>query len=219
MMLEATVLRKTISSQIADVIRSNILSGKYKAGDQLRQEPIASEMGVSRIPVREALHQLHSEGFVTLVSQKGAVVTGIALEEILELYEFRARVETWLIALAIPNMEEKDFATAANIACRFNSNDGQGGYSSELNWQFHLVLYAPSKREATIEIVSKLYKKVERYTNLMAGFAVNHEKSVVEHDQLLGHCRARDTPRAVDLLDTHILGGGRTLVDRLARFK
>src|SRR5690606_12145943 len=101
------------------VLRSRILSGEYKAGFQLRQEAVAVDMGVSRIPIREALHQLHSEGFVTLVSHKGAVVTEIALGEIFELYELRARVETWLLSLAIPHMTEEDLRVAEEAAVRF----------------------------------------------------------------------------------------------------
>lgn len=214
-MANSIVQKETISAQVASIIRSKILSGEYKAGSQLRQERVASEMGVSRIPVREALHQLHSEGFVTLVSHKGAVVTEIAVGEILELYELRARVETWLLALAIPHMTDKDFAVAEDAAARFGSNDGQGGYSHDLNWQFHTALYAPSKRTASIEVISKVHQKIERYTTLMTSFAVDQEKSSREHEQLLQYCRARDILHAINLLDMHIMEGGRLLVEKL----
>ena len=110
------VQRKTISTQVADALRQKILSGEYSDNFQLRQEHIAAEFGVSRIPVREALHQLHSEGFVTLVSHKGAVVSSVSMDEILELYDLRARIETWLLGLAVPRMGEADLALARDRA-------------------------------------------------------------------------------------------------------
>jgi DNA-binding GntR family transcriptional regulator len=215
-MAEAAFRKQTISAQVADAIRSRILSGAYAGGFQLRQEHIAAEMGVSRIPVREALHQLHSEGFVTLVSHKGAVVSELSLDEILELHELRARVETWLLSMAIPNMTEADLARAKEAAERF----GTLKYSHDLNWQFHALLYAPSKRKSTIELIGKVYQKIERYTKLMIAFATeNQERSHKEHLQLIELCRSKDVLRAVNLLDMHILDNGRLLIERLTRMR
>ncbi|WID95214.1 GntR family transcriptional regulator [Bosea vestrisii] len=218
-MSDTIVQKKTISSQVADVLRKRILSGEYEAGTRLRQEHIASEIGVSRIPVREALHQLHSEGYVTLVSQKGAVVSAISLGEILEMFELRARVETWLLALAIPRMTEIDFAKAQDALEHFSREGRHSEYSHALNWKFHSALYEPSGRVMTIDLVAKIHQQIERYTRLMVSLAGSQEKASREHALLLALCRTGDVERAVALLDQHITDGGQFLVERITALR
>ena len=209
------VQKKTMSAQVADAIRQRILSGEYVANLQLRQEHLAIDLGVSRVPVREALHQLHSEGFVTLVSHKGAVVTPISFEEIIELHELRVRLETWLLSLAIPRMTEADLAAALAEADRFGAQSDSVEYSFELNWGFHNVLYAASDRKATIDIMGRIHQQIERYTRMMVKLSGNQRKADSEHHRLIDLCRARDVERAVQLLDKHIMDGQRLLIDRL----
>ncbi|SDA91212.1 GntR family transcriptional regulator [Mesorhizobium qingshengii] len=213
------VQKKTISTQVADAIRQKILMGEYAGNFQLRQEHLATEFGVSRIPVREALHQLHSEGFVTLVSHKGAVVTSISLDEILELYELRARIETWLLALAIPRMTEADLALARERAEQHQEQGRTGEYSNQLNWNFHATLYAPSGRKATIELVGRIYQQLERYTRMMVTLTEIQVQSDRDHWQLIELCEAKDTLRAVSLLEMHIITSGRFLVERLQELR
>ena len=211
--------KQTLSQQVADMVRSRILSGEYSGGTQLRQEHVATELGVSRIPVREALHQLHSEGFVTLISHKGAVVSELSLDQILELYELRARVETWLLSLAIPHMTDDDLQRAKVAAEKFGNTEA-GVYSHQLNWEFHECLYRPSGRKATMEIVFGLHEKIERYTKLMMTIdSVRQKESHAEHLQLLELCKAKDTLRAVNLLDMHISDGGKQLAHKLSEMK
>lgn len=213
------VQRKTISIQVADAIRQRILSGEYAANTQLKQEHIAAEFGVSRIPVREALHQLHSEGFVTLISHKGAVVSSVSLDEIMELYELRARIETWLLGLAIPRMTDADLATARHFAEKFTEKGIHSEYCYESNWAFHAALYAPSGRKTTIEFVHRLHQDIERYTRMVTSLDGVQPKADREHKQLLEYCQEKDTLRAINLLEMHIIHGGRFLVDHLKELR
>jgi DNA-binding GntR family transcriptional regulator len=208
------IRRQTLSAQVAEVIRGRIVDGRYKAGEQLRQEHVASELGVSRIPVREALHQLHSEGFVTLVSHKGAVVSEISIEQIRELFELRARIETWILALALPHMTEPDLALAKQQLDRFD-REGTLENWNEINWAFHAALYAPAKRPTTMGLLAKLHQQIERYTRILVSFARDQVKANAEHAAILRLCRDRDTLRAVNLLDAHIMEAGCFLIAQL----
>jgi len=218
-MPDGVVQRKTYSTQVADTIRQRILTGVFKAGEQLRQEHIAAEMGVSRIPVREALHQLHSEGFVTLVSHKGAVVSEVSLDDILELYELRARIETWLLALAIPNMVENDFIRIQEGVDRFGAAVENPQDSGGANWAFHNALYAPSGRRTSIEMVGKLHQKIEGYTRMMVLLPDANAKAHREHQKLLDLSCAGNAEAAVKLLAPHIEQGSKILVKRLKELR
>ena len=96
--------RQTLTSMTADAIRERILRGHYPEGEPLRQDGIGTELGVSRIPVREALRQLEAEGLVTFNPHRGAVVSTLSLKEIRELFELRADIEGDLIRRAVPHM-------------------------------------------------------------------------------------------------------------------
>ena len=103
-------VKRTIADQVAELIRQRILSGQLKGGQPIRQEHLATELGVSRIPLREALKQLAAEGFVTIASHKGAVVAEFSVEEVEELFGIRLRLETWLMELAISGDDRRDWA-------------------------------------------------------------------------------------------------------------
>lgn len=219
MTAQAGIQRQTISAQVAEAIRQRILSGEYAAGMQLKQEQIATEFNVSRIPVREALHQLHSQGFVQLISHKGAVVTSVSDSEILERFELRARVETWLLELAIPNMTAETFALARRHAETFATLGRKSEFSYEANWNFHHALYAPSGKSVGIEFAHRLHQDAERYTRMVTQMVGIAEQQNKEHLDLVKLCEAGETQQATRLLEIHLIEGGRMLLERLHRMR
>jgi DNA-binding transcriptional regulator YhcF (GntR family) len=90
------------SAAIAAELRTRIIGGLLQPGDRIRQEEIAAELGVSRIPIREALRSLAAAGLVTLVPSTGAWVTELSLEECREVYLMRERLEPLLLSMAMP---------------------------------------------------------------------------------------------------------------------
>src|SRR3954464_3473882 len=101
------IQRQTIASMTITALRERILRGDYPEGEPLRQDAIADELGVSRIPVREALRQLEAEGLVTFSPHRGAVVSSLSLDEIDELFDLRAQIECDLLAHAVPRMSKE----------------------------------------------------------------------------------------------------------------
>src|SRR3954469_17050465 len=113
------IRRQTISSMTVEALRERILRGDYPEGEPLRQDALADELGVSRIPVREALRQLEAEGLVTFSPHRGAVVSSLSLAEIEELFELRAQIECDLIRRAIPNMTKDQLDRATDVLDEF----------------------------------------------------------------------------------------------------
>src|SRR5215472_14305004 len=85
--------RQSLGAAVVERLREKLLSGELREGEQLRQDAIATEFQISRIPVREALTHLAAEGLVTLVANRGAIVSALSPEEIMELFETRAVLE------------------------------------------------------------------------------------------------------------------------------
>jgi DNA-binding GntR family transcriptional regulator len=206
--------RQTLTSMTADAIRERILRGHYPEGKPLRQDAIGVELGVSRIPVREALRQLEAEGLVTFNPHRGAVVSTLSLKQISELFELRAEIEGDLILRAVPQMTAEDHARADEIldAYEVALHRGQVPVWGALNWQFHSTLYAPADRAFTMSIVSKLHQHSDRYLRMQLALTHGETRARNEHRAIAAAARRGDAAKASRLLRDHILGAGRALV-------
>ena len=208
------IRRQTLTGMTADAIRERILRGRYPEGEPLRQDAIGAELGVSRIPVREALRQLEAEGLVTFNPHRGAVVSTLSLKQIRELFELRAEIEGDLIRRAVPNMTAEDDARASEIldAYEVALHAGQVTVWGALNWQFHSTLYAPADRDLTMSIVNKLHQHSDRYLRMQLALTHGEMRARHEHRAIAAAARKRDTVKASRLLRDHIIGAGRALV-------
>ncbi|MBN9272851.1 MAG: GntR family transcriptional regulator, partial [Mesorhizobium sp.] len=102
--------RQTVSAMVADHIAGKIIGGEYPGGHQIRQEAIAAELGVSRIPVREALLQLEADGLVVIRTHRGAVVSELSAEDAVDLFEARLQLEPFLVGKAIERVSDGGIA-------------------------------------------------------------------------------------------------------------
>lgn len=215
-MIEAlpAITRKTLASQVTERLRAMILSGDLAMGSRLRQEQLAAVLGVSRVPVREALNQLEAEGLVSVEPNKGAVVSGISVEALSEMYELRAHIEYWLLGLAIPKLTEADFLAAERVLDDMRSESLPTHWTSQ-NWEFHATLYRPANRAQSLEILDKLYKNTYRHFPVPMRFTIGIEAMDAEHRRLLELSRGGNIPEAQEFLKMHIMRGANSLVERM----
>ena len=103
--------------------------GRHPPGEPLRQELFAEELGVSRIPVREALRLLSAEGLVDTIAHRGAFVTMLSRAEVQEFFELRLRLEPWILREAIPLLEETDLSQASDVVARMDAAEPSNGAS------------------------------------------------------------------------------------------
>jgi DNA-binding GntR family transcriptional regulator len=201
-----------------EALRERILRGDYTEGEPLRQDAVADELGVSRIPVREALRQLEAEGLVTFSPHRGAVVSSLSLEEITELFELRAQIESELLERAIPLMTKEQLDRATEVLDEFEEALAKGEATrwGPLNWHFHAALYAPANRNFTMGIVQKLHQQSDRYFRMQVLLVHGGHKAAEEHRQIAEAVGAKDIALATTRMREHILGAGRSLLEMLA---
>src|SRR5262252_10095689 len=118
---ESAIPRQSLTSAVADKLRDQIIRGEISEGTQLRQDAIASQYRVSRIPVREALRQLDAEGLITIVPNRGAVVPALSPDDIEELFSIRALLEPEVLKLSIPSLTKEDFSEADAVLRKYVS--------------------------------------------------------------------------------------------------
>lgn len=211
--LAANVLQQQRSTPdlIADALREAIIQGIFAEEQSLRQDEIAKQFGVSRIPVREALRQLEAEGLVKFYNNRGAVVSGLSPREAQEICEIRVVLETMAIKLAIPNLQELDLEKAQSIL-DITGTETDIARLGKLNWEFHSILYAPAKRTRLLGMINNLHVSIERYVRLQMAKMNYLERSQKEHHLLLDACRNKDASTAVKLLKRHINAAAKELM-------
>jgi DNA-binding GntR family transcriptional regulator len=209
--------RQTVTSQAAARLRDKILRGDYREGVPLRQDALAAELGVSRIPIREALRQLEVEGLVTFSPHVGAVVSTLSLGEIMELFEVRALLETDLLRRSIDQLTAADLDRAEDILDAYETAFREGDVATwgVLNWRFHSTLLGVKDRPLTIGILQNLHNQSDRYTRLQLSLTHGESRAAEEHRAILSAVRDGDVDDACQLLRSHIVDAGRSLVDFL----
>lgn len=126
-------------------LRDAIIAGHFAEDEPIRQDDIARQFNVSKIPVREALKRLEAEGLVMFQRNRGAMVTRMSESELAQMFEVRMLLEDKALRLAIPNMTEETFARAERICQEFVGENDVGRWA-ELNWELHACLYEPAQR-------------------------------------------------------------------------
>lgn len=196
------LVRRTTSELVVEALRDRILSGAIPPGSPLRQELLAEELGVSRIPVREAIRQLSAEGLVDAIPHRGAFVSMLSRAEVEELFDIRLRLEPWLIHEAATQISEEELALAEQCVARMDTaGPEQWG---QLNWQLHEGLYRAAQRPAALAIVRGLHEKSERYFRFQVVNAPIRQQAHQEHMALISLCRGRQADQAQAVLERHI---------------
>lgn len=211
---DGPIERLTLTTASLQAIRERILSGAYRESEPLRQDAIASELGVSRIPVREALRQLEAEGLVSFSPHRGAVVSTFSIAEIEELFELRAEIEGDLVRRAVPQMMAADFGRADEILGAYNVAFRRRDIAAwgDLNWQLHSTILAAAHRPLTLGIAENLHRHADRYARMQLSLTHGESRASEEHRAIVAAARRRNADRAGHLMRVHITGAGRSLV-------
>lgn len=195
---------KTLAADaVADSLRALILDGTLGVGLQLRQEDLAKRFGVSRIPIREALGRLQAEGLVQHFTDRGSVVAGRTVDDLLETLDIRIALETRAIRLALPNLTAQDFKVAREIMRRYDQSENPRLWT-ELNLEFHMTLYRPCGRPRLARMIEELVRGISIHLRHYISHTVGRRNPQAEHKDLLKACVARDTDLAVELTEQHI---------------
>ena len=199
----------SLREKIALEIKNAILSGEIKAGTQLTQEKIAADLGVSRMPVREALLALEKENFIEFTPTKKAVVLPFSMEDVHEHYWLRANLESECAFMAATS--EGDLSQLAQLHTEMLNCSDYGKYLA-LNQQFHHEIHALSKLKKTVRLIESLWGTVPPI--IRKDHAKYVEKSNSEHASILSAIQSKQPELARELMQKHIMRSYRDFVDQ-----
>ena len=197
---------KSLRGQVFDKIRSDILNGKYKRGEELVESSMGKELGISRTPVREAIRQLELEGLVQLVPNKGAFVTGISEKDVRDIYLIRARLEGLAARMAAKNItpELLDAMEETVVLSEYHAKKEHYEQVCEMDSKFHKLLYKASGSRILEHTLTDFHQYVQRVRMASIMKKRRMEKSNDEHDAILTAIREHDEEKAELVATRHI---------------
>lgn len=199
-------IARTMTGQITSRIREKILNGVYAPGTQLRQDSIAAEFGVSKIPVREALVQLKADGLVDIFAHRGFQVRPVSAAEVSEVFRLRLAIEPAAVAEGSRRAQAQDQADCkqalAAIDQMLAANELK--YSGDLNSAFHLALIVPRLQPVTTDVLYRLHTISQRYIRMHLLPEGRIRRAIQEHDALYEAWVKRKARDALQLTRQHI---------------
>lgn len=211
----------TLPEFVYGKIRDKIFSGEFEQGMPLRQEKIAAMLGVSRLPVREALTRLEVEGIVNLRPRQGFVVAQLRIEDIGEVFDLRAVLEEHAAYISTTMRTEEDIGAIRAIVedmekIRPGSNRDLMDFSA-LNRAFHERLFAISKRQMTCNLLTTLQNSAERYVRMGARLVSDLTEAHKEHRAIFEAFAQGDARKASRASRIHVQNTGARLVTVLKK--
>ena len=187
-------------------LEEDILSGVYKNGDSLTEQPLSDRLGVSRTPIRAALRRLSEEGLVELIPNKGAVVIGVTAQDLIDTYKIRMRLEGLASAEAATKISKEDMKRLADSVelSEFYLRKRDLDHLKELDSEFHNIIYKASGNRLLSKTLSELHRSIQRYRRLSLTVPERLEKCIAEHREILAAIERGDAEAADGLTEEHI---------------
>lgn len=197
--------RRTTPDRVVHTLREGIMSGTLRDGEELNQVALAEYFNVSRVPIREALRQLQAEGLVRQEAHRRAVVSSLSIEHILELFDLRTLLETYLLGRAMPNITADDVATMKGLLEQLDAATDHRQWL-ERNRRYHHSMYTPAGASYTLELADNIAARTSRYLYIYSGGrGIDRGAAAAdEHRQLVRAVSEGDTDSACELLREHI---------------
>ncbi len=196
---------RTLSDRLMEVVRDMILSGAIAPDVPIRQDALAADLNVSKIPLREALVRLEQDGLVVSHPNRGFFARGMSAAEVEEIFELRLKLEPDAAAEACLVADEARQDEALQVLAQLNAA-AAGGMPTvgPLNRAFHMALVQPGKRALTAEITTRLHVMADRYVRKHLEHKGRHLTAEAEHQDILQAWLARDADKVRRLVADHL---------------
>jgi DNA-binding GntR family transcriptional regulator len=209
-------LETASGSPVYEVIRNDIIEGRLRPNERLKVSDLADRLGTSTNPVREALHQLRGEGFVVMEPNRGARVRAIDDSFVRDVCEIEAVIEPYLLRWFIEIATEQDLARLAEIQDEIERlNFADPAAQSVLDTRFHTLMYERHYNRHALELFWR-HRRILSAISRRFTFSLSRRAAIIaEHRELLESLAQQDAERAAKVLEKHVRGSGRHIIDQL----
>lgn len=209
----------TSYNRVHNVIRRDILSGKFAAGARLKTAELSRRYGVSPVPIREALQKLSGEGIVAILPNRGARVRCINADFIAEIHQLRILLVSHMTSTSVAHLSDADLDRLETIEEIYEEylRQGETRLVSATNHIFHQTLESGSRSDL-MKLTLRNYSELLQTLRFEIGFSdARRAETAAEHRELLAAARARDSAAATEIITRHIRHGCRDFLEQLRR--
>jgi len=210
---------QTLREKILETIREAILRGTLKAGEKVAEPELAERFGISRTPIREAFRQLESEGYLTVIPRKGAVVTSLSERDVEEFYAIKSILEGYAARIAATRLTDKEVERLEAINDRLGqlAHDGDVKTFFRVHNEFHELFIKAAGNIKLADLIGQLMMKFNRLRMASLSLPGRMEISVQEHRKIIQAFREQDGEKADKTVSKSAAFGGQVLIQSMAR--
>jgi DNA-binding GntR family transcriptional regulator len=209
---------QTLREKILESIRDAIISGSIKSGSKVSEPELAERFGISRTPIREAFRQLESEGYLTVIPRKGAIVSAFTQKDVEEFYAIKSILEGYAARLACSKLTEKEIDRLQTINIRLSDLCEQSDIKQffKVHNDFHDLFIKAADNDKLREMINLLVTRFQRLRLMSLSQPGRMAISVQEHTKIITAFRGRDCDAAELLVRKNAEYGGKVLLDETA---
>jgi DNA-binding GntR family transcriptional regulator len=217
MKLNAIGERKSLGEDVYDHLKQAIIDQDIEPGARLVENRIAQMLGISRTPLREALHKLEREDWIEKIPSGGFKVVTLTREDIEETFGIRSVLEAYAARLAAQKHRTSDLIPLEKVMTQFQEclEKKQTARLPEINTEFHDLLYAMSDSPRLIKMISQLQAQISRFRQIILKQTSFALESCQDHIDMLSAMKQRDADRVESLVRAHILKGKQAVIHRI----
>jgi DNA-binding GntR family transcriptional regulator len=217
MKLNAIGERKSLGEDVYDHLKQAIIDQDIEPGARLVEDRVARMLGISRTPLREALHKLEREDWIEKMPSGGFKVMALSREDIEETFGIRAVLESYAARLAAEKHRSSDLVPLENVMEKFQDclEKKRTAPLPDINTEFHDLLYAMSDSPKLIKMINQLRAQISRYRQIILKQKDFAAASFRDHADMLTAMRQRDADRVETLVREHILKGKQAVIHRI----
>jgi DNA-binding GntR family transcriptional regulator len=212
--LKSLTVRKPLGGQVYEKLKRAIVHGELKPSSRIVETRVAEALGISRTPVREAIHKLEREGFIRQDPRGGFFVVGLTLADIEETFGIRSVLESYAARLAALKHRPEDLSLLERKLEEYEAHLDRGDLASlpRINTEFHDLLYGLSRSPRLIRMISDLRDQIYRFRKAILSVEEMARTSNHDHKEMLALIRKRDGEGVEAIVRAHILKGQEAVV-------
>ena len=201
----------SLTDEIADIIRERILKGEYRIGEKIKENQIATELKVSRTPIREAFKQLENEGLIDYIPNRGCYAKGFTRQDIEDIYAVRKALEILAVEWAVERItpEEIKGLQEQSDLMEFYATRDDSKKVLEINSDFHSIIYNAAGSRFMAQVLRSYKEYIEQTRKALYDEHRNLEEIFREHKAILDAMKDRDVERAKAAMAEHLEGSAR----------
>ena len=191
---------------VFNTLREAILKGDLKPGERLMELQLASKLGVSRTPIREAIRMLEQEGLAVTTPRKGAEVAKMTLKDMEDVLEIRDALDELAVRIACQKISDEQLRPLEDVKELFEKSTQTGNVKkiAEADVSFHDVIYEATGNPKLVTLLNNLREQVYRYRVEYIKDPKNYPTLIAEHEAILDSLKNRDVKNAVEAMHVHV---------------